>query len=498
MALRASIPMIRTTSADSSPYARPALLIAVTAGLWLIYFVFGTSTGFGFDASWHDEQRLIQTVLLAVTALTLAALMAIPTMRSQVPGLVWPVWGILAVASLSAFRSRFPAMAALEIGLFLGLFGLAMLFALWVRIAPSMAARGVLLGAIAIAFTQEFAMAVRYASAIAVGMPLDFDTLTVGFANRRFASALYALLIPLLAAASASDTLGRRWRMTAFALMVGLWTANLGLGTRAVFFSFGLALPALWVLLGWGRIRRMALALTASFALGLLLYLASFEWLPQSMGWPTATDATHLGELDNTSGRWPLWLAAWKAMLTQPWLGIGPMHYAALERLGAAHPHNWVMQWLAEIGWLGLGLVVVALALLIVRGRRAVLIARADNAWLAAGAYMATVVAMIYGLVDGNFIMPVSQSALAIVFGLVIGTMSTPGHPGWQMRLPVAAVLISLAALVTAWTAAQDFPRQNTEINAFQDTDEQTWLAPRLWQQGLYWRHWPTSGLPAR
>ena len=51
MALRASIPMIRTTSADSSPYARPALLIAVTAGLWLIYFVFGTSTGFGFDAS---------------------------------------------------------------------------------------------------------------------------------------------------------------------------------------------------------------------------------------------------------------------------------------------------------------------------------------------------------------------------------------------------------------------------------------------------------------
>ncbi|MEG0822716.1 MAG: hypothetical protein RR412_13495, partial [Burkholderiaceae bacterium] len=179
--------MTAPLGAGSARHHTPARLLAAIASLWLVYFVFGTSTGFGFVATWHDEQRLIQTTLLAVTALVLVAITAMPTVRSQVPGLAWPVWGVLAVAGLSAVRARFPALAALEIGLFLGLISLAMVFATWVRIAPAMAARGVLLGVIAIAFTQEFAIAVRYAAAIAVGLPLDVETLTVGFANRRFA-----------------------------------------------------------------------------------------------------------------------------------------------------------------------------------------------------------------------------------------------------------------------------------------------------------------------
>lgn len=53
----------------------PRVLTAV-ASLWLVYFVFGTTSGFGLDATWHDEQRFLQTVLLAITALALLALAA--------------------------------------------------------------------------------------------------------------------------------------------------------------------------------------------------------------------------------------------------------------------------------------------------------------------------------------------------------------------------------------------------------------------------------------
>ncbi|MEF9997367.1 MAG: O-antigen ligase family protein, partial [Burkholderiaceae bacterium] len=470
--------MTAPLGAGSARHPTPARLLAAIASLWLVYFVFGTSTGFGFVATWHDEQRLIQTTLLAVTALILVAITAMPTVRSQVPGLAWPVWGVLAVAGLSAVRARFPALAALEIGLFLGLISLAMVFATWVRIAPAMAARGVLLGVIAIAFTQEFAIAVRYAAAIAVGLPLDVETLTVGFANRRFASALYALLIPVLAAASVSAAVGRRWRIAAFALMAGLWAVNLGLGTRAVLFSFGLALPVWLVLLGWARIRRMSLALAGSFALGLLIYFTGFEWLPQAMGWPSATDAAHLAELDHASGRWPLWLAAWNAMLPQPWLGIGPMHYAALERLGAAHPHNGVMHWLSELGWRALSLVIAGLAQLLERGRRQAVLGAGSDAWLAIGAYATTVVAVIYGLVDGNAVMPVSQSAVAIAAGLVIG--SRPADPAALVRpgnTMVSSSLLAAGALAVAGVAWQAFPQQGDEIKAFNESREQTWLA---------------------
>lgn len=466
--------------------------MATVASLWLVYFVFGTTSGFGLDATWHDEQRFVQTLLLAVTALSLLVLSLRAEVRAAVPGLAWPLWALLGVAVVSGARARFPGMAAVEIGLFLGLFGLAMFFATFVRVAPALAARSVLVGVMMIAATQEFAVMARYASALAVGMPLDFDTLTTGFANRRFASAFYAVLIPLLAAACVSDSVEPRWRRWCFGLMTGLWSINFGLGTRAMLLAFGLAAPVLVALLGWQRIKRAVAAIAASFALGGLIYLASFEWLPALFGTSTASNVAHLSELDHTSGRVPLWIAAVKAWASSPWLGIGPMHYAALERVGAAHPHNWALQWLAELGVLGLGLIVAALAVLVLRGRRAVLAAPEEGRWLIEGAYAAVLIALIYGLVDGNFVMPVSQCALAMAFGLVVGGAPAPLHAeGQAWRAVAAAPLIALGAVTTVRIAAQGLPRQNTELNAFQTNSEQEWLSPRFWQQGLLWRHWP-------
>lgn len=478
----------RPSPSPSPPLARYAFI--GIAGLWLIYFVFGTSIGFGLDASWHDEQRVIQTALLAITSLGLLLISCRAEVRASIPRIIWPLWAVLGVAVLSAAQARFPGMAALEIGLFLGLFGLAMFFATFARFAPELAARTVLAGVLLIAATQEFAVLARYVSAVLVGMPLDFETLTTGFANRRFASAFYAVLIPLLAAASTAEGGEARWRRLCFGLMVGLWAINFGLGTRAMPFAFGIGALVLIALLGWARIRSSVTAVALSAALGGLLYLAAFEALPSLTGWPTATDVGHLTELDHTSGRLPLWIAAIQAWESAPWIGIGPMHYAALERLGAAHPHNWMLQWLAEIGGLGLTLVLAALALLLVKARRGLLTDSRDSRWLFLGAYGSALIAIIYGLVDGNFVMPVSQSALAIALGLTIGAIPASVCPEWQFKTAALALgLVGLAATITAEEALRELPRQNTAIGTFLDRNEQTWLAPRFWQQGLFRRH---------
>ena len=462
--------------------------MGAVAGLWLVYFVFGTTNGFGLDASWHDEQRFIQTLLLAITALSLLLLSVRAEVRAAVPRITWPLWAVLGVAVVSGARAQFPGIAAVEIGLFLGLFGLAMFLATFVRVAPALTARAVLAGVMIIAATQEFAVIARYASAVASGMPLDLETLTTGFANRRFASAFYAVLIPLLAAASVSDAIEPRWRRACFGLMTGLWAINFGLGTRAMLFAFGLAALLLVALLGWARVKRAVLAIALSFALGGLIYLAAFEWLPPLMGWSAATDAAHLTEINHTSGRVPLWIAATKAWQTNPWLGIGPMHYAALERVGAAHPHNWPLLWLAELGVLGLGMILVALGRFFASARTAVTTASTQQDWVAQGAYAACLIGVIYGLVDGNSVMPVSQSALTMAFGLMIGATSATSNRYW---ITPALAILATSAITLAVTIGPQFSKQGAEAQNFQDAKVQDWQSPRFWQQGLLWQHWP-------
>jgi O-antigen ligase len=476
--------MTAKTSQAAEPKG-PLIYLQVLAGLCGLYFLFATSSGFGLDATWHDEQRLLQVYLLLFASITIVMLAWSRQGSAVVPSMSGALVATMVIAVCSGLLASRPPLAGIEIALFLGLVALASCFAAFLRLGGASARQAIMYGVLLLAGTQVFTVGARYVSAILVGMPIDVDTLTTGFANRRFASAYYAVLMPLLAGLAAQVDVRRSTRLAALTGLSFLLAINLGLGTRAIAFAFVLSTALTVVILGWSRARATVAAMLMAVAFGAVLHFALLQWLPAAMGWSVSTHAGRMAELDHTSGRWGLWMAAWEAFLVHPWLGIGPMHYATIPTLGAAHPHSWLAQWGAEIGLLGLSAAAAAMVGLALAGRRSVLLASSSDAWLSVGSYYSVMTAIVYGLVDGNFVMPVSQSAIAVVVGLLLGT-GPASHAsrgaGWQ----AAACLVALIPLA-AYTA-HHFDKQSESANRYMQETGKNEVPPRFWQQGRYAR----------
>jgi len=80
---------------------------------------------------------------------------------------------------------------------------------------------------------------------------------------------------------------------------------------------------------------------------GFLLFYVMFHLVPDWLDLaPTLRDSLRT----TLSGREKIWLWAWEMAIANPWLGVGPLHYSAVVNPIAAHPHQVVLQWLAEWG----------------------------------------------------------------------------------------------------------------------------------------------------
>ena len=267
-------------------------------------------------------------------------------------------------------------------------------------------------------------VATRYLAAVNLDRAIDLDVLILGYANPRFPSALHAVLIPFLALTVIEKTELRSLRAGAAVVLSLLWAINLGLGTRGIWFAYAIGIPVTVLLVGWRQMARPVAVLTLTAVAGVGLYFILFSIAPALIGTGAAVQAP-TDNLTTVTSREVLWQLSWQAIKSSPWLGMGPMQFAALASHVGAHPHNWPLQIAAEWGLPALGLLAFAIFRLGKAVRHTV-----TSDYSLASMTLAVAVALSLGLVDGNLVMPVSQIGAALAVGMLIGASRGSSNEG--------------------------------------------------------------------
>ena len=191
-----------------------------------------------------------------------------------------------------------------------------------------------------------------------------------------------------------------------------------------------------------------------------------------------------------TSGRLDMWIDLilrldWHHLL---W-GIGPANYALLDdEFIYAHPHNSVLQWILEWGWLSFIGLAIVVSNIIVKSFKYLKLHPDDL--ITKGLFLSSSSALAYSLVDGVIVMPIAQTLLIIFLGLLFGRVFQGGETSsglqsiqsspWRSLLIGAIILLITVPYV--YLASQYYLQQSSSY--------QNVVGPRFWINGVPLR-WP-------
>ncbi|WP_313482326.1 O-antigen ligase family protein [Stutzerimonas kunmingensis] len=419
---------------------------------------------------WHDQQRIYQLFFI-VTSVLLAAFLP----QSTLPRLAQLLLlGLFILGLCSSLLSDWPAWALKEWARYAGLTLLALLIG---GLAQRSAVREVILWAIAIVgFIHAFQFLIFYLMAFTTGIRmLNVDILFNGFANPRFFGQFQVMLLPALAFMIIQCNQKQRSGIASllFMALVTQWCIAFSLGGRGLW--LGLLVGHGTVVLINHKLWRIPTLQIASALVGLLIFLLLFKLIPLWQGIdPSLRDSLRVG----LSGREYVWQWAWDMAIANPWLGVGPMHYSATYNPIAAHPHQVVLQWLAEWGFAATSIALILGGWGLVHGS---LRLRKTTNELDAGLWVAIVGAMVLAQVDGVFVMPYSETWLAILIGLALSRWANCAPVVHSQRaftalLAIPVVLILARVLLVE---APALPRTEEEYLRHNAGGK-----PRFWQQG--------------
>jgi O-antigen ligase len=389
--------------------------------------------------------------------------------------------------------------AILEVSLFLLLFVNCLLLALQWR---KHAAQALPLFAQALMIAAGFylvAFLAAYAAANTNGASKEHWDLFVNFAHVRFLSQFQSWTLPLIVLpVFLSPRFAKGPGLWACLFIAsGWWLILFSAGTRGTLLGLILAgSVTAWVFgrraLPWFKWQALTLCL------GLVLYCLMFLLPPLLGGMDTSEiqQGTIGRSLTNPSGRLHLWDVALGMIAKHPVLGVGPMHYACGVTNGiAAHPHNALLQLAAE--W---GLPVVAMvAFLWLSGVRAWIRqgsgeqtpGQNDKQPIIYAALLASLLtASTHALVSGVIVMPLSQVAMILVIGAMLGLhdrhrTATATPSGTPYKRMIILLFVSLAGAGLINGILPDLPLTGDLFNTTHIPAGARFFMPRFWQQGL-------------
>ncbi|HBO4982325.1 TPA: O-antigen ligase family protein [Pseudomonas aeruginosa] len=424
----------------------------------------------GFSENWHDQQRILQLLVLSGSSLLL--LFSFPLTFSGKEAHAALLF-ILGLGSVSAFLSANPSWAFKEWSVFAGL----MLFSFNISASPEWVRRTALWGLVVLGGFFCYQFLLSYLSAFVSGLrELNPGVLLSGFSNVRTMGQFQAMLLPLMAALGLYLRETGRFRLSwlVMLLLAIQWCISFALAGRGLWLGFAVAHLALCWIGPVGR-RFLIVQLSAAFV-GLALYFLLMVALPTWLG----IDMTLMSDMrSGLSLRDVLWRDAWGMFVAHPLLGVGPMHFSAVPNSVGAHPHQMLLQWFAEWGGVA-GLLVVGLMILgLLRGARYL---REQGDPMDAGLWLALVSVLVLAQVDGVFVMPFTQTVLALLVGIAMARWSKPVVPSpaqrWLCRGLAVVVIVVLGRVllleVPGLTAAEE---RYLEVHGGGE-------APRFWIQG--------------
>lgn len=448
-------------------------LYAAVIGLLLVAINFIWHSGF----SWHDNQRLIQLLILTLAsgALLFTRLIKLPTTALAV------LLTIFALGFISSLLAEYPWWAFKEWAKYIALFLLTLFIAQTAQRSPYKTS--LLLALALVAFINAYQFLVYYAMAFITGIYLfDADVLFNGFSNPRFLNQFQILLMPLLAFLVIDQwhKTGKYQRALASIIALVLivhWCIALTLGGRGLW--LGLAVSHGVVLVAFPRYRSLVWVQAAAGIAGFLLFYLMFilipEWLELS---PTLRDSLRTG----LSSREIIWQQAWDLFIVNPWLGVGPLHFSAYPNSIAAHPHQVVLQWLAEWGLFATALATAIAAWGMWHGLRWVRSAQSQS--LDAALWVSIAAALVLAQVDGVFVMPYTETWLAIIIGLAMAQWRKDAKPMPRGQLVLMRALALPAILVLGYVLLFEVPTLAADIDAYLEAHSAGYK-PRFWIQGF-------------
>ncbi len=223
---------------------------------------------------------------------------------------------------------------------------------------------------------------------------------------------------------------------------------------------------------------------------GAIAYLLLFKLIPSLLNNQVTVGWRSIEQLGHTNDRIALWQFAIQYIIGNPWLGIGPMHYAYYPGPTNAHPHNSLLQWACEMGIPSTLLVI----LLVFSGlyswvKKFYRLTNSESLYVPShlwvGLFCTLCSGLIYSLVSGVIVMPLSQIMMALIIGWMLGIyfQDQQSKPVSQLQ-HIGFMLLAGATLITLTYTV--LPSLLPRLNSYADLPYQDYpiTTPRFWQIG--------------
>lgn len=444
--------------------------------VFLLLFIISIVYPFHSYLTWHDQQRLYQLILICIAGLSVFA-----TPPYKVPSYAFITLLILiGLGIASSYNSTFPVSALKEWAHHLGLLIFAFIIAYSARQVWFLKALLYLLAAAA--FLNAFQFFTYYLMAFATGILMfNADLLFNGFSNPRFLNQFQMLFMPILAylALHHWQATHRHSKLLASIIFVTLlvqWCIAFSLGGRGLW--LGLAVSHVALIIFFPRFWRLLAVQAAAGLLGFILFYLMFTVVPEWLGQTSVIrDSMRFG----LSKREVIWQMAWDMFLANPWLGVGPMHFSAEVNSVAAHPHQVVLQWLAEWGIFATLAAIFIAVWGIFHGLRFIRSEKGQP--LDAALWMSILGALALAQVDGVFVMPYTETWLAILIGLAMARWSKPSTAESRWQTYSLRILTIPVILILGNVLINEVPTLAQDSEAHMEKHG-TGYTPRFWMQG--------------
>ena len=444
----------------------------------------------------YDEKRLFQ--ILAIFLLGTCSLLLNNVRHSLYKTLkTIPLTALLTISAffilgmLSAIFSESPRHAFLNISLLLLLFLMSLYIASVVK-SNVMTVSEWLMAAFIFAMSLHFFVFLSQFIMVLQGrIEPSFSGLFTGFVNPRFENHWEGMILPIIIGTAIyyKNQSIKIFYITLF-LAAFIWMNILFSSGRGVVIATITGVLFTGILFKAHRKIWLQLNLTV-LASGIALYaLAIFAIY-------LATDTymlAHQEFIDSSSaGRLSLWQSALELINLNPFIGIGPMHFAQFnyQNAIAAHPHNIILQLLVEYGiiatilvlsitlygffkWIGFSVDITN--------------KQPESTILYSALTSAFITGNVHALVSGIWVMPLGQLTLIIIIGWMYGLyrqtnpINIKPTKHYQQTLFTTFILLTLIGFFYSL-----YPELSHLSNWIKTSFEATGypiLHPRFWSQG--------------
>jgi putative inorganic carbon (hco3(-)) transporter len=368
---------------------------------------------FYVSAGYHDTQRLISTLIVAV-GLCGSIWFARVSRHTM-----WLIGGTYSWGMVSVCMSPLPLWSMLEFGL---LFSVVLMGVTFLSKLQNLQLKflAVLIATIHAYYVVHNVM--EYAFTLLLGGTLEPYAMSNGFSNVRFYGQFLVWTVPFLVGVMVTNP-KMPYRFVFSGLLMFDWAFEFLTLTRAFLVAMTFTpLMVWWVAKEYWLRYTKCLFFTAS--VGFVIYVFMLFLIPSLLG----LDVSHAirfssgRDMLSSSGRVHLWQDTWAVILNHPLLGAGPMMTALTSVSNiSAHPHNFILQLLAEWGIPFTLILFGGTVFGLVRLKNLIALASTDSLLLALPIMASLSAGAIAGLFDGLLVMPVSLVYMALFIICCVG-----------------------------------------------------------------------------